>query len=675
MNNKVLKTFLIFLAVFCLFMSATVCAGTEYHQTTHNVVIKTDGGNTEYVMSEGTIVVKSKTTGELLYANQFPINDDGSFYHKFKLYDDIENCELFIRDTYKGLMKQDITITSDDKEYIVNMSLETDNNGVFISDSEKGRISLHIENVYGDEKAYTAVAALYDENENAIDYKVFADNYFSYDAQPYTKKFEFSVPKNTARIKTFLWGSVNSMFPLCQSKELRYDGYIDLPNIISDNMLIQRNKPISIWGKSSYVGEKISAVLYGKNGEVLTSGSSVINNSGEFDFDIPASDAADNCSLVVSAGGEEKRISNVMVGELWVMSGQSNMELKTKRLTESVRNEILPENEIDEIRLFTVVGQEDPGEPCYDALGKWVVASPETVDDFSAVGYVAIKELYDTLNVPVGGIDTSFGGTYMAQWLAPDNPKKLKSGSYYNTKMAPLTSMSIKGIMWYQGENGEDRAMLSYSTYDSFTAKFENLITSWRNAWNENDLPVVFVQLPVSDTDFSRVRLAQLKAYKEIPNVSMAVTVDCIPNRTLYPTEEAIHFHNKIPVGKRIAYSCLKDVYGYSTYNGAGPMLKESKTENDYILLTFDNVENGLITNDGNAPKYFAVAGEDGKYYSASAQIISKDTVKVYSSEVSAPKYVRYLCEYDDGFCDGRTFPVVNLYNSAMIPCGTFMND
>ena len=214
MNNKVLKTFLIFLAVFCLFMSVTVCAGTEYHQTTHNVVIKTDGGNTEYVMSEGTIVVKSKTTGELLYANQFPINDDGSFYHKFKLYDDIENCELFIRDTYKGLMKQDITITSDDKEYIVNMSLETDNNGVFISDSEKGRISLHIENVYGDEKAYTAVAALYDENENAIDYKVFADNYFSYDAQPYTKKFEFSVPKNTARIKTFLWGSVNSMIPL-----------------------------------------------------------------------------------------------------------------------------------------------------------------------------------------------------------------------------------------------------------------------------------------------------------------------------------------------------------------------------------------------------------------------------------------------------------------------------
>jgi len=225
-------------------------------------------------------------------------------------------------------------------------------------------------------------------------------------------------------------------------------------------------------------------------------------------------------------------------------------------------------------------------------------------------------------------------------------------------------------------ESGEDRSGLTLDNYSAFTGKFENLITSWRNVWNNENLPFVFVQLPVYNTDFSKVRLAQLEAYKTIENTQMAVIVDCLPNKNLYPTEEAIHFHDKIPVGKRLAYSVLKHFYNYDINDGTGPLFESLKTEEAKAVLTFSNVCDGLMTSDGKAPKYFAVAGENKVFYQADAEIISENQISLTSDYVSEPKYARYLLEFDDNYYTGDdNYPVVNLVNSEGIPCGTFVTE
>lgn len=675
--KKILKSILC-LCIAIFLCAADAFAATEFHSGTQNVIIRTDGGNTKYTMEEATVTVRRKSDNAVVYMDQFPINDDGGFNYKFKFNGGIEDCDLYIRDTCGNPIVQNVTVVSEKDVMTALLSIELDNNGLFIADDEKARLKATISNIYGDEKGFKLLFAMYDEKGNLIKCELSDTRDIKYDAATYDELFEMAVPKETAKIKGFMFSDKEGIIPLAKSVERKLSDYITLPNIISDNMLIQANQTVKIWGNASYVGEKIFAQITDENGDIVTSGESLVNSDGTFAVEMPSAEPKRNCTLKVYTEKEEKTVNNVMIGDLWLMSGQSNMELKVGTLTDSVKNQIIPNGEIDDIRLFTVdrnsIGAVEGAQN--DAPGKWVVANAETVSAFSAVGYVAIKEMYDRLGRPMGGIDTSIGGTYMAQWVAEDNAKGLKAGSNFNSLMAPFTNMNIKGIMWYQGENGEDRVPLTIDSYDLFVERFENLIGSWRNAWGNGELPVVFVQLPVSDTDFSKVRLAQSAAYKKIPNTAMAVIVDCIPNPTLYPAEEAIHFHDKIPVGKRVAYSALKHFCGYDIYDGAGPMLEKAEYSGNKAILTFSNVEDGLKTTDGASPKYFAIAGSDGVYYTAEANIISSDKVELHSDNVGSPVSVRYLMEYDDGYVNPGMgiYPKANFVNSANIPCGSFVS-
>ena len=670
-------------AIICVSLSLLLCsmcafAAVEYHSGTQNIIIRTDGGNTKYTMEEGTITLRQKSDGSIVYMDQFSINEDGGFDYKFKFKGNIDECDLYIKDTYGNPIVQNITAVSTQEVMSAFLSIDLDNNGLFIADDEQARLKATISNIYGDEKDFELILAMYDENENLIKCELSGSKSIKYDAHTYDEMFEVSVPKQTAKIRGFMFSDIEKIIPLTKSTERKLSDYITLPNIISDNMLMQANQPIKIWGNASYVGETIYAQITDEEENVITYGDTVVNSDGTFKMELPATSANRNCRLKVYNAKEEKIVNNIVIGELWLMSGQSNMELKVKTLSDSVKNQIIPTQQIDDIRLFTADrnGAGSGDVPQNDVPGKWVIADAETVKNFSAVGYVAVKEIYDTLGVPVGGIDTSIGGSYMAQWVAEDNDKGLKAGKSFNALIAPFTNMNIKGIMWYQGENGEDRVPISIDNYSLFVDRFENLIGSWRNTWGNDSLPVVFVQLPVGDTDFSKVRLAQMASYKKIPNTAMAVTVDCIPNPTLYPTEEAIHFHDKIPVGTRVAYSALKHFYDYDIHDGVGPVLDTVEYSGNKAVLTFTNVEDGLKTTDGSAPKFFTIAGSDGVYYTANASIVSTNKVELYSEYVSSPVSIRYLMEYDDGYVDPAKgiYPKANFINSANIPCGSFVS-
>lgn len=674
MNFKRFFKLLLLCLCFVMLCTQTGFAAAEFNSKTNNLLIQTDGGNTKYVLEEGTITVRSKADNTLVYADQFPINEDGSFQYKFKFNHKIDDYNVYIRDTYGNPVTQYVTTVDSDAVMSVLLDIGLDNDGLFISENEKATLKATITNAFGDECNCNLILATYTDKGRLTSIQLSDVLRIRYDADTYDELLTMNVPKDTATIKGFMLSDVVSITPLAVSAERKLSNYITLPNIISDNMMVQADQPINIWGKASYVGETITAEITDESGAIVTNGETVVSNDGTFHIEMAATEANRNCTLKVYTDAESKTINNVLIGELWLMGGQSNMELKVNTLSASVKNQILPSSEISDIRLFTA--QSISGsEPQDEVAGTWVVANSQTVGNFSAVGYVAIKEIYDTLGVPVGGIDTSFGGTPMSYWVAPENELGLRSGSGYNGKIAPFTNLNIKGIMWYQGEHGDDRIPVTIDNSESFVTKFDNLIGSWRNAWQKSDMPVVFVQLPVGNIDFSKVRLAQLEAYKTIEDTAMAVIVDCVPNSALYPSEEPIHFHNKIPVGKRVAYSALKHFYGYDIHDGVGPMLESVQFANGKAILTLSNVEDGLTTNDGQNPKYFVIAGSDGVFYAAEATITASNQITVHSDKVASPKVVRYLMEYDDGTCDpsNNKYPNVNLVNSAGIPCGSFV--
>lgn len=675
-NSKTMKL-IVCLCALLLLCATCAFAAVEFHSDTQNITIRTDGGNTKYTMEEGTIVLRQKSDNAVVYRDQFPINEDGGFTYKFKFKGNINDCDLYIKDSIGNPIEQYVTIVDEEVVTTAILNVELDNNGLFIADNEKAQLKAKITNLYGDEDEYELIIAMYDENGALIRCELSGVRNINYDANTYEEVFSVNVPKETAKLKGFMLYGIQNIKPFTAAVEQKFSNYITLPNIISDNMLVQANQPIKIWGNASYVGEVITSELVGTDGTIISHGEAVVDSDGTFSIAMSACEANRNCTLKVYTEKEEKIVNNVMVGDLWLMSGQSNMELKVKTLTSSVKNQILPGSEIDDIRLFTVDrSTAGSGEfPQKDVPGKWVVANANNVNNFSAVGYVAIKEMHDRLDIPMGGIDASVGGSFMAQWVAEDNEKGLKAGPYFNSLIAPFTNMNIKGILWYQGENGEDRTPLTIDSYSLFTERFDNLIGSWRNTWENDQLPVVFVQLPVGNFDFSKVRLAQTEAFKTIDNTAMAVIVDCVPNSTLYPSEEPIHFHDKIPVGKRLAYSALKYFCGYDIHDGVGPMIDTVEYSGNKVTLTFTNVENGLRTTDGEAPKFFTIAGSDGNYYEAAAKIVSTNKVELTCDAVSSPVSVRYLMEYDDGFISvsDNVYPKANFVNSAGIPCGSFV--
>ncbi len=479
-----------------------------------------------------------------------------------------------------------------------------------------------------------------------------------------------------------------------------------LPSVIGDHMVLQRGMDAPIWGKAD-PGEEVAVSICDETSKTTA------DKVGKWMVKIAVPVVDEPVELVISAGEETETIQDVLVGEVWICSGQSNMEWRVKN-SNNAEAEIAAADHPD-IRLF-VVSHKTSDTPLDDCEGAWVRCSPETIADFSAVAYYFGLELYETLDVPIGLIKTAWGGTPAEAWTAlpelesepvcapvlkrwdeiianypqakaqydktvarwreqvrlakaagnkpprkpspptgPDHPHR--PASLYNGMLAPLIPYGIRGAIWYQGESNASRAY-------QYRTLFPLMITNWREAWGQGDFPFYFVQLAnyrerkpqPGESDWAELREAQSMAL-ELPNTGMAVAIDI-------GEADNIHPKNKQDVGKRLALHALALDYGEDVVY-SGPVYESMHRKGDKIVLRFKHAAGGLEAVGGERLEGFAIAGADRKFVWADAEI-DGDKVVVSSDKVEDPVAVRY------GWADN---PECNLYNAAGLPASPFRTD
>lgn len=477
---------------------------------------------------------------------------------------------------------------------------------------------------------------------------------------------------------------------------------VRLPAIFSDHMVVQQGVDLPVWGWAA-PGEEVSVAAAGQSRKTRAGA------DGKWMLRLAPLRAGQRLQVVVE-GKNRLVLEDVLAGEVWLCSGQSNMAFpvaKAKNFEAERAAAALPE-----IRTF-VVAQNLAKEPQSEIKGKWLVASPETVGQFSATAYFFARELHKTLGSPVGLVNASVGGTAielwisaeaqrrsaalkpamelldranagfdaaaagaryqeaLAQWKAgekarakkgkrtrpPQDPVALHArkhgvGLLFNGMIAPLIPFALRGALWYQGEANSTPGRAEYYQY-----QLPALVEDWRARWGQGDYPFAWVQLPNFEgpgRNWPLVREAMLKSLR-LPRTGMAVTIDIGDPNDIHPA-------NKQDVGKRLAMWALADVYGRK---GApsGPLPAGHRIEGGRVIVSFKNGE-GLAAK-GGAPRGFQVAGADRKWVDATARIAGT-TVIVSSPEVRNPVAVRYAWANN---------PVCNLYNAAGLPASPFRTD
>ncbi len=460
---------------------------------------------------------------------------------------------------------------------------------------------------------------------------------------------------------------------------------LTLPDLISDNMLIQRDKPVKLWGFGGNPGEKLIVEIEDKKGNVMNRGEAIIDENG-FNATLPAMSAGGPYTIrFLNEQGEKlATVGNVLVGDLWYQSGQSNMEYKIYEAPDYVAERVKPDPKDDTIRLFYNGSHISAEEPATDLKGKWIIAD-RNLGEYSAVGYKALETIHNKLDIPIGGICSSYGGSALDNFSNEDR-------GIYKAKLAPVTQFNIKGVMWYQGENdckgGSDAAKIEET--------FKKLISLVREKWNDKELPFMVVQLHQSPmrwleygsttkytiSDYSQGRIAQSNLYVTDENVGMAVTMDLSLQKYKENGEDPLHPMIKAPVGERLGNATLETVYGQNL-QALSPVYTGYSVDGNSIKITVQDAYQGLKTSDGKAPWGFRIAGADGIYHEAKATL-SGDTITLTSENVANPVSASYGIEkhiwpYTDMFSEEDIanapevpdFPV-NVVNSRNLPLGAF---
>jgi len=443
---------------------------------------------------------------------------------------------------------------------------------------------------------------------------------------------------------------------------------IYLPAIWSDNMVIQRTDSVRIHGWSSEYTEHIMIVPGWSRDTVMTQ---VIKGEWGAWLKLPAENGPYN---IVIEGHVRKEIKNILIGELWLCSGQSNMRMIIDSIDIRLagilnRKKIVSEAEFPEIRYFEVLPIIAKC-PQQDVKGTWVICSPETVSKFSAVAYIFGKTLYEQLKNPVGLINASWGGTNAVTWvpqsvldahpqfslLARDIPetilKPVDPGVVYNGMIHPLISERIAGAIWYQGEHN----VYYHIEYETL---FPELIKSWREKWGY-EFPFYYVQIPPCNLygNFSLNYITEVQRNTlKVAGTGMAVISDVSDTTNMHP-------RNKEPVGYRLALWALNRNYGMTNIICSGPLYSNMKIEKNTIRILFDYSDGGLVCKGKNLT-CFQIAAGDSVFYPAEAKI-DRNTVVVKNSKVKNPVSVRF------GW--GNTAQP-NLFNSAGLPASGFRTD
>ena len=393
--------------------------------------------------------------------------------------------------------------------------------------------------------------------------------------------------------------------------------------IFRSNMVLQRGMACPVFGDGD-VGATVTVQF--QNQTVST----VVGSGGRWQVNLASMAAsASPAALTVSATGSPSvTFDGVQVGEVWLMSGQSNMGLPLGQANDSAP--YIADAANHNIRLFRMVAGGGP------ASSSWQVSTSATADDFSAVGYWAGLELSKRLGVPVGLIQATHDGTNISAWQTTNGG----DGVDYLAMVKAIQPFAVRGIGWYQGEsNGGDAA---------YETKLRDMITQWRTDWGRPDVPFGIVQLPSSK--WTTARVAQFNVSQTVANTFLVVTHDL-------PDPNQLHPPTKRPVGVRLGLGARATVYGEAV-EYSGPVRAPSPTSyviGNKVVLKWTHAGGGLSTLDGGALQTFQVAGSNGRYTSATAAIVG-DTVEV-TSGVAAPKAVRY------GYSSGA-----NLGNSVSIP-------
>jgi len=477
------------------------------------------------------------------------------------------------------------------------------------------------------------------------------------------------------------------------------------PNsLFSNNMVLQQGVVVPVWGTANE-GEKVSISF---EGQKLTTTA----KDGKWMLKLKPLKAGGPFKMTIS-GDNTITIENVLVGEVWICSGQSNMERQV-----GLRNGQKPiVNYLEEaakanypqIRQYAVP-RKAVDSFITDANSKWVVCDTASVLNFSAVGYFFARDLYNKLHVPIGMIFSSVGGTPAENWttraaleanpelkkIAEDYDKAVKSypeaaekfkaeqasliakwkedslaaatakkaipvkpvaprnpaggaGGLYNGMINPIIPYAIKGVIWYQGESNGSRAK-------QYRTLFPTMINDWRKNFNQGEFPFLFVQIAPYRGANAELREAQFLTLDKVPNTAMAVTSDCGDSADIHPTF-------KQPVGNRLSISARALAYN-EKIEYSGPLYKGFEVKGNTIEVTFTHTGKGLVSKDGDL-KGFTIT-EDGKKFLPAIAVIKNNKVIVSNAEISNPKAVRY------GFVP---VPNVNLYNQEGLPASPFRTD
>ncbi|CAG7599411.1 hypothetical protein PAESOLCIP111_00308 [Paenibacillus solanacearum] len=422
-----------------------------------------------------------------------------------------------------------------------------------------------------------------------------------------------------------------------------------MPSVFSDGMVLQRNKAIPVWGKGAD-GERVTVRLAGQQKETTV-------KDGKWMVELAPQEAGGPYELVVQGKQKQLTFKDVLIGEVWVLSGQSNMQYLMKNIADP--EDIRQAND-NEIRLFTSRTNMTE-QPMWDIPGgNWKAATPASVAEFSGTGYYMGLELRKQLGVPVGLIATAVGGTDIYMWMRQDivkeagfkaDPKRQLPSLLYNARIAPLQPYAIAGVAWWQGEHNASLGDANYS------GLFASLVKDWRKQWRQGDFPFIYVQLSsYNNAKFPALREEQLLSLAKTDNTGMAVTIDNGESNNIHP-------RNKKETGYRLSLIARALAYG-EKLEYMGPIYKAMTVKNGKAEIEFTHTGSGLMVK-GERLKGFKISGADYKFVDAEA-VISGERIVVSSDRVPEPAAVRYAYE---------GFPEANLYNKEGLPASPFRTD
>jgi sialate O-acetylesterase len=439
---------------------------------------------------------------------------------------------------------------------------------------------------------------------------------------------------------------------------------IKLPAVFSNNMVLQQNADVAIWGWAN-AGETIKIVAGWNSADTVKV---KVDNRAKWSASLKTIGAGGPYNIQIT-GSSQVELKNVMLGEVWICSGQSNMEWSVNMGIQNGEEHAAQANHPN-IRIFQIpkVGADYPQ---HDCSTNWTVCTPETMRQTSAVGYFFARELQQKLNVPVGIIVSAWGGTPAEVWIEKgrieSNPELNKSkyaskfdwwpgepGVLYNSMIAPVIPYGIAGTIWYQGES-------NCENHQVYALLMKTLIEGWRSDFKK-DFPFYFVQIAPynygQNGTSEYVREQQAMVEKNVPNTGMVVISDLVEN------VNDIHPRNKLDVGKRLASLALTKTYKQNVGSFQSPRYKSMQIEKNKIRLEFDHVLTGLKST-GKSPSRFLVAGSDNIFVPASAKIEGK-TIVIYAKQVKTPVAVRFC--FDD-----TSLP--DVFSNEGLPLAPFRTD